>query len=83
MLCVNSNWTADEFARNKGSVIDRPTVQLLLTVMAAALRDMLRIIDGLIETKRQQNLTPDIALNVCRRFFIEFWNRQLPEHANN
>jgi hypothetical protein len=62
---------------------DRPTIQLLFTVMAAAQRDMLSIIDGLIETTRQQHLTPDIALNVCRRRLAEFWNRPLPEDANN
>jgi hypothetical protein len=62
---------------------DRPTIQLLFTVMAAAQRDMLSIIDGLIETTRQQNFTPDIALNVCHRQLTEFWNRPLPEVANS
>jgi hypothetical protein len=62
---------------------DRPTIELLFTAMAAAQRDMLQFIDKPIETTKQQRLPANVAIDACRRRLAEYWNRPLPEVANN
>lgn len=63
---------------------DHPTIQLLLTVMAAAQKDMLCILNEQIISTRQRGLTPAIATDICRRVLTEFWKRPLcAEDVNN